>query len=79
MTPPTLFLLALRLLGLVVLYRAIAIAPDVLIHISNVWFGSPWVTCLNPLIHLATHTAAALWLIRGASPLARWAYPNSPD
>lgn len=76
MNPPALFGLAVRLLGLVVLYRTIGILAQVVVATTNtLFFGSPPAALLDPLLLLGIHAVLVVWLVRGAPPLTGVAYP----
>jgi len=75
MTPKSLFSLAVRVLGLVFLYRALTALPELLSIFSTDSFRSS----LGTIIMIAWPLVVAFWLIRGAPLLIRIAYPNSTD
>jgi hypothetical protein len=75
MTPKSIFSLAVRLLGLVFLFRGLAALPSIL---SIFPAGSFW-NFLNNIVMLAWPFVVAYWLIQGAPLLVRIAYPNPGD
>ena len=75
MTPKSLFSLAVRVLGLVFLYRALTALPELLSIFSTDSFRSS----LGTIIMIAWPLVGAFRLIRGAPLLIRIAYPNSTD
>jgi hypothetical protein len=75
MTPKSVFSLAVRVLGLVFLFRGLSALPELLSIFST---GSVR-SSLGIIIMIAWPLLVALWLIRGAPLLIRIAYPNSTD
>jgi hypothetical protein len=75
MTPKSVFGLAVRVLGLVFLYRGLSALPEILSIFSTGSFRSS----LGIIIMIAWPLVLAFWLIRGAPLLIRIAYPNSAD
>jgi len=75
MTSKSIFSLAVRLLGLVFLFRGLAALPSLL---SIFPAGSFW-NFVNNIVMLAWPFVVAFWLVQGAPLLVRTAYPNSED
>jgi hypothetical protein len=75
MTPKSVFGLAVRVLGLVFLYRGLSALPEILSIFSTGSFRGS----LGIIIMIAWPFLLALWLIRGAPHLVRIAYPDSAD
>ena len=78
MKPKEIFNLIVRLLGIVFLYQAVEKVPLALSaifmgpgHFSGVGFFSALMMVGWPLL-------VGYWLLRGAPPLARLAYPDEP-
>jgi hypothetical protein len=75
MTPKSIFSLAVRILGLFFLYHGLAALPSLL---SIFPAGSFWNFVTN-IVALGWPFVVAYWLIQGASPVVRLAYPNSEN
>jgi hypothetical protein len=75
MNPKSIFSLAVRILGLVFLYRGLEALPAVL---SIFPAGSFW-NFVNNVVGLAWPFVVAYWLIQGAPLLVRIAYTNPGD
>jgi hypothetical protein len=75
MTPKSVFGLAVRVLGLVFLYRGLSALPEILSIFSTGSFRSS----LGIIIMIAWPLLLAFWLIRGAPLLIRIAYQDSAD
>jgi hypothetical protein len=75
MTPKSVFSLAVRVLGLVFLFRGLSALPEILSIFSTGSFRN----ALGTIIMIAWPFVLAFWLIRGAPLLVRIAYPNSMD
>jgi hypothetical protein len=73
MTPKSAFSLAVRILGLVFLFRGLAALPSVLSIFSSGSFGN----FVSEVVMLAWPFVVAFWLIQGASILVHIAYPHS--
>jgi hypothetical protein len=81
MKPRDIFGLVLRLVGLIFLYHGLNSVP---LAISAVWPRFPhmvWPNVFPAILTVGWPLLVSYWLIRGASPLMRWAYPveNSPE
>ena len=75
MTPKTVFVLAVRILGLVFLFRGLLALPEILSIFSTGSFRSS----LSIIIMIAWPLALAFWLIRGAPLLVSIAYSDSAE
>jgi hypothetical protein len=75
MTPKSVFVLAVRVLGLVFLFRALVALPEILSIFSTGSFRSS----LGIIVMIAWPLVLAYWFIRGAPLLIGIAYPNSED
>lgn len=81
------FELALRLLGLVFLYHTLRAIPAAVVVFKGAlpdhyYFGMPrWANygeVLVALLMVGWPLLVTLWLVRGAHPIMRIAYPNAP-
>jgi hypothetical protein len=72
MTPKSTFSLAVRILGLVFLFRGLAALPAILSIFPVGSFGNFFYT----VVSLAWPFVVAIWLIKGAPLLVHTAYPN---
>jgi hypothetical protein len=75
MTPKTAFGVAIRILGLIFLYRGLTALPEILSIFSTGSFRG----FLDTIIMIAWPFVLAYWFIRGAPQIVRIAYPNSTD
>jgi len=75
MTPKNVFVLAVRVLGLVFLYRGLVELPEILSIFSTGSFRSS----LSIIVLIAWPLVLAFWLIRGAPLLVHLGYPDSAD
>lgn len=75
MTPKTLFVLAVRILGLVFLFRGLVELPEILSIFSTGSFRSSF----GIVVMIAWPLLLAFWLIRGAPFLVQIAFQNSAD
>jgi hypothetical protein len=73
MNPKSIFSVAVRLLGLVFLFRGLSNLPDILTIFSA---GSVW-NFINAAVALTWPFIVAYWLIRGAPLVVHTAYPDS--
>jgi hypothetical protein len=73
MNPKSVFSVAVRLLGLVFLFRGLSSLPEVLSIFSTGSVGN----FLTTAVELAWPFVVAYWLIRGAPLVIRTAYPDS--
>jgi hypothetical protein len=71
------FRLAVRLLGLVFLYRGLENLPPVVLQFFSSFFGSDGMGLLHSLILGVWPLVVAYWLIMGAPWLIRRAFPES--
>jgi hypothetical protein len=75
MKPRDIFLLAIRLLGLLFLYHGLATVPSVVqIILAN---ASTVGSLINAILLIAWDLLVAWWLIGGAPLLMRHAYPGT--
>jgi hypothetical protein len=74
MKPKDIFKLAVRILGLVFLYHGLSALPTVIPLILS---SSPIANCVLGIFMIAWPVAVAWWLIGGAPPLIRRAYPEA--
>jgi hypothetical protein len=75
MNPKSTFILAVRILGLVFLFRGLAALPSLLSIFSSGSFGN----FFSEIVMIAWPFVVAFWLVRGAPLLVHVAYQNSPD
>jgi hypothetical protein len=75
MTPKSVFSLAVRVLGLVFLFRGLSALPELLSIFSTGSFRNS----LGIIVMVGWPLVIAYWLIRGAPLLIRIAYPGSTD
>jgi|HubBroStandDraft_6_1064221.scaffolds.fasta_scaffold2568415_1 hypothetical protein len=75
MTPKSVFIVAVRVLGLVFLFRALVALPEILSIFSTGSFRSS----LGIIVMIAWPLLLAYWFIRGAPLLVSIAYTNSAD
>jgi len=75
MTPKSVFGLAVRVLGLVFLFRGLSALPELLSIFSTGSFRGS----LGIVIMIAWPFVLASWLVRGAPLLVRIAYPDSAN
>jgi len=76
MKPKEIFNLIVRLLGLIFLYQGLAGVPMALATFCPRFPHFIWINFFPALIMVGWPLLAAYWLIRGAPPLSRWAYPE---
>jgi hypothetical protein len=81
------FQLALRLLGLVFLYHTLRAIPAAVVVFKDAlpehfYFGMPryanYVELLVALLMVGWPLLVTIWLVRGAHPILRLAYPDAP-
>jgi hypothetical protein len=75
MTPKNVFILAVRILGLVFLFRGLLELPEILSIFSTGSFRSSF----SIIVMIAWPLVLAFWLIRGAPLLVGIAYSNSAE
>ena len=75
MTPKSQFGVAVRILGLIFLYRGLTALPEILSIFSTGSFRGS----LEIIITIVWPLVLASWLIRGAPMLVHIAYPDSSD
>lgn len=79
MNTTEIFRLAVRLLGLVFLYRGLETFPTATIHFIKAFFAGEMAEVLNSLIVGAWPLAVAYWLLAGAPGLFNRIFPASPN
>ena len=79
MKPKEIFRLIVRLLGLVFLYQGLAAVPMAVAAFCPRFPHFIWSNFIPAVIMVGWPMLAAWWLIRGAHPVERWAYPEQPD
>ena len=78
MKPKVIFGLAVRLLGLVFVYHAASTLPGIVVAaIGIVTGGGNAGMIIGPVLMVLWQLLVAYWLLRGAPPLVRIAYPGS--
>lgn len=78
MKPKVLFGLAVRLLGLVFIYHAVSTLPGILMAVVGIATGGGNAgMIIGPVLMVLWQLLVAYWLLRGAPPLVRIAYPGS--
>ena len=77
--PKDLFQLAVRILGLVFLYRGLSSLPMILTPISIALAGGQFVSFWITIFDAVWPLAVALWLLRGAPFIMRLAYPDTDN
>jgi len=78
MNATEIFRLAVRLMGLVFLYRGLEIFPTAVIHFIKSFFAAEMADALNSLIVCAWPLAVAYWLLAGAPGLFKLIFPAWP-
>jgi len=70
------FGLVVRLVGLMFLYQALSAVPVGVAAFCPRFPHFVWSNLIPALILVGWPLLAAYWLLRGAPPLMRWAYPD---
>ena len=70
------FGLIVRLVGLMFLYQALSAVPVGVAAFCPIFPHFVWRNLIPALILVGWPLLAAYWLLRGAPPLMRWAYPD---
>ena len=71
------FCLVIRLIGLMFLYQALQTLPIAIVPLYTVPFRLACQDFITRLLMMAWELAVAYWMMRGAPPLLRLAYPDS--
>jgi hypothetical protein len=79
MKPREIFRLTLRLVGLIFLYQSVSAVPMAVGAFCPRFPHFIWSNLFPALIMVGWPLLAAYWLIRGAPPLERWAYPKETE
>jgi len=67
--------LVIRLLGVLFFYRAAEGVP-LIWRVLSMGFRHNWSMLFDSIFMVAWQAALAWWLVRGAPPLMKWAYPT---
>jgi hypothetical protein len=76
MKPSSVFSLVVRLLGLIFLYQGLAAVPLAVSAFCPRFPHFIWSNFLPALLMVGWPLVVAFWLVRGAPPLIRLAYPQ---
>ena len=78
MKPKDIFGLIVRLVGLIFVYEAAEKLPLAMTAIFPGFKTISWIGFLSALFMVGWPLAVAYWLLRGAQPISRLAYPDDP-
>jgi hypothetical protein len=76
MKPREIFKLIVRLVGLMFLYKGLSDVPLAISALCPRFPHIAWGNFIPALIMIGWPVLVAYWLIIGAPPLTRWAYPD---
>ena len=79
MKPRDIFGLVIRLLGVLFFYRAAERVPLVWSVLSMGLRHFAWAMFFDSLFMVIWQLAVAWWLVKGAPPVMKWAYPNNGE
>jgi hypothetical protein len=72
------FALTVRIIGLFFLYQGLAAVPTAVSSVCPVFPHFYFRNLLPSIVLVGWPLLAAYWLVRGAPPVMRWAYPDEP-
>jgi hypothetical protein len=78
MKPKDIFGLIVRLVGLIFLYEAAEKLPLAVTAIFPGFKTISWIGFLSALFMVGWPVVVAYWMLRGAPPISRIAYPDEP-
>jgi hypothetical protein len=78
MKPKDIFGLIVRLVGLIFLYEAAEKLPLAVTAIFPGFKMISWIGFLSALFMVGWPVVVAYWMLRGAPPISRIAYPDEP-